>query len=813
MDWRYAVRVLGRAPAFTAVAVLTLALGIGINTVVFTLYDAVAFKPIAARAPRELVRVGGSQNGRDLDPFTWTQYLEMQVRLGSMAGVIATSGPQALAGAAQDAAPIHARFVSPNYFEVLGVAPVRGRGFLPQDNAVALVSYDFWQRRLGGDPAAVSRVLRAGSANLRIVGVAPASFAGTGMPAQIPDLWVPAAAQPEVLGAAAWLDDPGAHEFQVLGRLRFAVPASQAAAELAVMGRSWPLVEGKPARLTARPATFFQTDSGEFSTFGAVCAVLLVAVALVLLIGCINLLNLFFARHAAREREIAVRRALGAGRARLVRQLCAESLLIGVAGGALGLWCSVWACSWITSALSEFLRHISGGTLGIHLDLAPDWRVFLYTAGVSVAAGILVGVWPAMRASRADLVSGLKQSSGATARSSRGRAVLLAAQVAGSLVLLTASGLLFRGVWRSGSVDPGFDMDRLAGAMIGPAVRPSASRIAMLNEAAARIAALPEVALVAWTDRVPFLGHRFAGFEAGQGRTVRCAAALVSERYFETLGIPLLAGRAFRSEEIAQPSPVVIVSETAAARAWPGQDPIGRRIDRIDWLQDALPFHSYTVVGVVKNVRSTYLSKPDEPYLYFPKGADAPFAALLVRTNGAAGAALRPMERALAAVDPRLPARSTCLTLRQGPGEIQRMMAQAPAVVSTVLGALALLLAAVGMVGVAAQLVARRTCEIAIRVALGARPRDVVGTVLRESLRPVASGALFGALGAIGLSILLRSMIAGVETPDLTYGAGAFDPTVFAGALATLALTALAATLWPVRKALAIAPAAALRSE
>jgi hypothetical protein len=335
----------------------------------------------------------------------------------------------------------------------------------------------------------------------------------------------------------------------------------------------------------------------------------------------------------------------------------------------------------------------------------------------------------------------------------------------------------------------------------------------MLRGAAARIAALPEVASVAWTDRIPFLGHRFADFDAGRGRLIRCAASLVSERYFETLGVPLRAGRTFRPEEVAQPSPVVIVSETAAARAWPGQDPIGRRIDRIDWLGDALPFHSYTVIGVVKDVRITYLSKPDEPYLYFPKGADAQFAALLVRTNGAAETAIRPIERTLAAVDSRLPARSTCFTLRQGPGEIQRMMAQAPAVVSAVLGALALLLAAVGMFGVAAQLVARRTCEIAIRVSLGAQRRDVIRTVLQEALRPVTAGALVGALGAAGLSALLRSLIAGVETPDLTYGAGAFDPAVFVGALGTLALVALAATLWPVRKALAIAPAGALRAE
>src|SRR5579883_2675514 len=220
MDFRYAIRVLGRAPAFTAVAVLTLAMGIGINTVVFTLYNAVAYKPIAARAPRELVRVGGSQNGRDLDPFTWAQYRDLQAGLGSVSGLIATSGPQPLTGAPQDTTPLRARFVSSNYFDVLGVVPIRGRSFLPGDRTVAIVSYDFWQRRLGGDPSFLSKALRTNSANLEIVGIAPASFAGTGVPAQMPDLWIPVAAQREVLGGADWTTDSTAHEFQILGRLK-----------------------------------------------------------------------------------------------------------------------------------------------------------------------------------------------------------------------------------------------------------------------------------------------------------------------------------------------------------------------------------------------------------------------------------------------------------------------------------------------------------------------------------------------------------------------------------------------------------------
>jgi predicted permease len=541
----------------------------------------------------------------------------------------------------------------------------------------------------------------------------------------------------------------------------------------------------------------------------------MIAVGLVLLIGCVNLLNLYFARHAGRTREFAVRRALGAGRRRLVRQLCTESLLLGLAGGTLGLWCSVWVCSWINGALSDFLRRISGGALGIHLDVAPDWHVFLYTLAVSIAAGLLVGSWPALRASRVDITSGLKQAAGGAARAGRSPGLLLIAQVAGSLLLLTASGLLFRGVWRSGSVDPGFDMSRLAGAAIRPSgIAPTEEvRLKILRQAAARIAGLPQVVSVAWTDRIPYLGHRFADFEVGRGTRIRCAASLVSEEYFETLGIPLRAGRTFRREEIERPSPVVVVSEAAAARAWPGEDPIGQRVDGVDWLGGALPFRSYTVVGVVKNVRSTYLSKPDEPYLYFPKGADAANAMLLVRTHGAAEGTIGPVERALAAVNTALPSESTCFTLRQGPGEIQRMMAEAPMVVSIVLGVLALLLTTVGMFGLAAELVARRTREIAVRIALGAQRQDVIATILRQALRPVAIGALLGGAGMAGVSALLNAMIASAETPDLTYGAGAFDLAVFGGALGVMTLAAIGANLWPARKAVRVAPAEALRGD
>jgi predicted permease len=630
----------------------------------------------------------------------------------------------------------------------------------------------------------------------------------------MPDVWIPAAAQNLVLSGVDWLRDDRAHEFQVLGRRNPRISLTQAAAELEVMGRGWPLADAKPAHLTAKQATFFQTDSGEFSSFSAVAGVLMVAVSMVLLIGSINLVNLFFARHAAREREYAVRRALGAGRLRLVRQLCTESLLLGLSGGALGLLISLWTCSWIGAAMTEFLQRISGGALGLHLDLAPDWRVFLYTLAISLVTGITVGLWPALRASGRDVHSGLKQTVGGSV-TGRKRNLLMGAQVAACLMLLTSAGLLFRGVWRSGSIDPGFDVAHLAGVALNTnALAPgAAARSALLRQSAERIAALPEVAATAWAFQVPFLGHMFAGFETDQGTRIRCAANLISDRYFETMGIALRAGRNFRPEEVEKPTAVVIVSDAAARRAWPGEDPIGKRVNGVKWLRGALPFETYTVVGVVKSVRSVYLSKPDEPFVYFPKLPDTGFGMLLVRTHGAPESAMHSMVSALAGVNATLPSQTTLFTLAQGPGEIQRMMARAPALVSVALGSLALLLAAVGMFGLASQLVAQRTREIAIRIAVGAGRRDVVRLVLAQSLRPVLAGAALGTAGAAGVSALLRAMVAGVEMPDLTFGAGAFDPATYAGALATLALAVLLATGLPLKRATGIAPAEALRNE
>jgi predicted permease len=575
------------------------------------------------------------------------------------------------------------------------------------------------------------------------------------------------------------------------------------------------LVDGKPTHLSARPATFFQADSGEFETFAMVCQVLMAAVALILLIGSINLVNLLFARQAAREREFAVRLALGAGRFHLVRQLCTESLLLGAFGGVAGLMLSLWVCEGIRVAITGGLQRISAGALGIFLDLTPDWHVFTYTAGISLITGILVGIWPSLRASRRDVISALKTASSGPPAGDRKRNLLIGAQVAACLILLAGAGLLFRGVGRSSKVDPGFEIAHLALVDINTSsVAPSAElRGVLLRHVADRIQSLPQVASVAWADRPPFLGHGSFDVRDGHGALVNCLFNLVSDRYFETLGIPLVEGRNFTPAEVESGAPVMLISDVAARRLWPGEDPLGRGIPRHEWLKNMLPRESYTVIGVVKGVRSTYLSKPDQAFLYYPKPLNTPWGGLMVRTRVLPDVASRSILAAIGAVNSSLPALSMVIAEDQAPVQIQRLMAEGPAVVALLLGILALSLASLGIFGLVSQLVTQRTREIAIRVSLGAQTRDVVRMVMRQTLRPVIPGAIVGLAGAFAISMLLAKMVVMADMPDLTYGAGAFDPVTFAGVLAILTLVSLIAGFGPVRRATRIAPAAALRNE
>jgi predicted permease len=791
---------------------------------VFTLYSSVAFHQLPVHAPEEMVRLRWQSLGLPSDQFSWSEYERLSTITRSFGTMIASTTPQTMVCQLPDSVPAsgeaaRVRFVSPNYFEALGIIPEIGRPFRAGERTVAVVSHDFWSRKLHADREIYGKTILLQAVALDIVGVAPDKFLGTGAPPQVPDVWVPASTQVLISPEVDWMHENRAREWQVLARRQAGVTARQYAAELAVLSSAWPAEEGKPVRLSAVAATFFQTDSGAFEVFVQVSLVLMAAVGLVLLIGCINLTNLTAARNSGRAHEIALRLALGASRRRLVRQFCAESLVLGVLGGAAGLFLSDWTCQWLGTKALELVQNLAQGALAVSIDFSPDWRVFAWTAALSVITGIAVGIVPALRASTSDISAALKQVTagvlgGISLR--RNRNLLLAAQVASCLALLTAAGLLFRGAVRAAQVRPGFDFRHLAVMGIDPRgiAASSSARLALERQTLARLEALPEVASVAWADRMPFLGTGSAPFHNEQGVMLGCIFNGVSDSYFATLGIPVVAGRTFTREDLEQQPPIAVVSEATASRLWPGQNALGHRIALPNSGLRGLAGHdSFTVIGVAKTVRSTFLSKDDEGYVYLPRRLGDSATLLLVRTSGTPERSFPSLAAALAQVNSNLPARSYLTSLEQGPIRIQELMAQAPAVAAAVLGALALILACLGVYGVVSHLVSQRTQEIGIRRAIGASPWDILAVVGSQTLRPVGWGATVGLLAAFGVSGLFRASIVRPDVPDLTYGAGAFDPLTFLGALAVLGFAVVAGALVPMRRAIAVDPAVALRNE
>jgi predicted permease len=815
-DLRYVARQLRRAPLFVFVASLTIGLGVAVNAAAFTFYDAIVLKPLPVAEPERMIRVVRDQNtfGSELVPFAAYDVLRAHAR--SIQSIVTTTAPQSFVAVlpgrtADDSHIVSARFVSVDFFHALGVVPSRGRSFDAADDHAVVLGHDFWTGVLESDPGIVGRRIRIGDAELTVVGVAPRNFAGTGMPAAAPDLWLPASALPTLVPNADWRHDDRAH-WQVLGRLVPGATLEQARSELSSLSRAIPDSAGKPLSLTAKRATFFQTDAGEFEVFQQVSAAFLVALTLILAIAAVNLVNLFAARHAAREREVSVRLAIGAKPSRIARQLASESVLIALVGGAFGLVLSHSVASWIRSWIVATLASVTGGIAGVFLDLAVDWRVALYAAALSVAIGLAVGVWPALQASRADVNVILRQGTTTAGVETWGRRnALLALQVASSLVLLTAAGMLLGGMRLAQQIDPGFDANHMLVVDVDDQA-PIALRAVRRAEITRRLLALPSVRAVAWTRRVPFGGTHLRRVTTATG-SVTMSVDDVSEGYFGALGLSIVRGRGFTAREVETDAPVMVVGESMARLRWPGGDAVGRSVPPNDAAAGPDTTKSYTVIGVVRDIRSQFLSRANGPSVYFPYGFAKPYGGFLVRTRGAPGSAINAVRAEIAGVDPLLAGRTHVLTMQDGPMALQRLMAQTPALIALVLALAGLALSSVGVYGLIAQIVTRRTREIGIHIAIGARPPQVVALVVRKTLRPVAWGAAIGGLGAVALSLFLRTLIATPDVPDLTFGAGAFNPVVFLAVLGALMLVVVAACYLPARRAARLDPVTALRVE
>jgi putative ABC transport system permease protein len=812
-DLRYAVRLLRRNPLFALTAVLSLAVGIGANTTIFTIANALLFRaPAGVTEPDRLVDIGRSQNRQGFDTNSYPNYLDIRKRNTVFSGVYAYRiEPQPMSlGGPDGAERVFGLLATNNYFDVLGARPRAGRLFRTDDseepgaNPIAVLSHRLWMRRFNGDPAIVGRTIVLNGHPFIVVGVAGDGFQGTSVLS--PDLFVPMnmleAAMPRTSGGS--LLTSRASVWLVMGaRLKPGLSIRQAQAELEVLGamleREFPSDNrGKGLRVLA-PSPI----PGQSGPVGGFMALLMGIVALVLVIACANVAGVLIARATARRREIAVRLAIGAGRARLISQLLTETTMLFALGGAAGLVLARVMTTLLVSLLP---------TLPFPLDvsLALDARVIAFTVALSLAAAVLSGLVPALQASKTNVLPALKDEGPAGSGRPRARNVFVVAQVALSLLLVVAAGLLVRALSHAASLDPGFDPRgvELASVDFSLGGYTEATGRAFARDLIGRVRQLPGVQSATLSRMLP-LGYSRMGLG---GVTIPGAPPppggrwspevewnIVEPGYFATLRTPLLRGRDFDDRDRERAQDAVIVNETAARMFWPGLEALGRAIVQET---ERGQFRTLTVVGVARDAKSRSLSDPPAPYLYVPLQQQySPRITIVARTADGRRIAGE-LRKLLASMDPNLPiVASQTLDDYTAIGLVPQRVA---ASVAGSLGLVGLLLASMGIYGVTAYMVARRTREIGIRVALGAQRGDVVRMVLRQGMTLAGVGVLIGLMLAAGASQLLATLLFGVPP---------IDPVTFIGSTLLFVAIGLAACLVPARRAIRINAMEALRYE
>jgi predicted permease len=817
-DVRYALRTLRKSPAFTAAAILSLALGIGANAAIFTFINALLLRPLPVRDPAALVDISAERKGgRGLISFP--MYRDIADRQQVLTGVVATAGETSIrvtvpaaAGPPREIDNARISFASGNYFSVLGVAPAAGRVFTPDDDqnpdsastagSVIVLSDSFWDRQFGRDPAIVGRPLLIGRARAEVIGVAPRGFAGEVI-GNAADGWMP---------LTNWssrddLENRRGTFTAFFGRLEPGVSLPEARASLTVLFQQLLKAEGLQDRPEDSAIALESAAAGlDFSmrrTYLKPLFIVMGMVALVLLIACANIANLLLARAASRTGEISVRLALGCSRARLVRQLLTESALLSLAGAAAGLAISRWA----TDSLA---RMIIGGPVGLKLSLAPDIRVFAFLAALSIATAVMFGLAPALRSTRVDLapaLKGLRRGSGQASRQRAGR-LLVVGQVAMSLLLLVGAGLLMRSFRNLHAQDFGFAPEHvvifsLAGA---PASRAPAAMAAVEKAVRDRVLAIPGVQSASISGTLMFspsdIGSPFTipGRPSPADQPFSARYNSVSPGYFETVGMRLVAGRSIEERDDVVGAPAVtVVNESMARRFFP-EGAVGRTIALTG---PAWKDRPVTIVGVVHDAKYNNLREDAKPLFFLPYAQlTRSLRALEVRTERPVSEIAGPVRAALASVAKDVMIRGIIPLTEQ----VDQSLAgeQLLLRLCVVFGGLALLLACVGLYGVIAYSVAQRTPEIGLRVALGATPFSVMRGVLRDTLVLVAAGIAIGIPAALFAGRLLVSFL---------YGLTPRDPGTLALATATLVVAATAAAALPARRASRVDPNVALRYE
>jgi predicted permease len=804
-DVRYALRVLARKPSFAAAAILTLALGIGANTAVFSLINTVLLRPLPVDHPERVFDVNPVRKNSIFSNFSYPLYVDVRDQNQVLDGFAAYRfAPMSLSRGGGNER-IWGYLVSGNYFDVLGVRASRGRTFTPEEdrapgkNPVAIVSYGSWQRRFGGDPGLVGREIRLNGHTFTVVGIAPEKFTGTVL-LFTPEVWVPLTMARQIEPGSNWLEERSSGVLFTFGRLRpdATRPAAAEAlsALLAGFARAYAYQEGNRVELTP-PGLVLPVLRDQTLNFAWA---LMATMGLVLLIACTNLANLLLARAAGRRKEIAVRLSLGATRRRLVLQLLTESVLLALAGGAAGWLLARWIVELVTSLKPPL-------DFALTIQLALDWRVLLFTMGMSLATGVLFGLAPALQVTLPDLVPALKDGSFSGSGSSRLRNGLVVAQIAPSLALLVGAGLMVRTLQQVKTVGPGFEVEHIVTASVDLQLQgyDQTRGIEFYKQLVARLESTPGIESASLVNYLPLNLDRNSvsiyiegapSPRPGDAPDVQSNA--VWPRYFATMGIPILAGRDFTAADSKTESRVAVVNETFARRFWPGQNALGKRLRR------GSPQGAWwEIVGVVKDGKYWSLQEDAQPFIHFPLLRDySGSAALLARTTGDPESAIRAIHEEIRQLDPGLPLYDA-KTMREHL-RLSLFPLRAGAWVAGSFALLAAILSALGIYGVMAYAVSQRTREFGIRMALGARPGDVTSLVVKQGMKLAAIGLALGWIGALALSRLLSRVLAAARTTDWE---------TFAAVTLLLSAAVWLACWFPARRATRVDPLESLRYE
>lgn len=816
-DLLYGLRMLRKNPGFTIVAALTLALGIGANTAIFSMVDALVLRPLPVPDAQQLVVLAFQQgNGGVNNQFSIPAYHDIASQTSDVfSDVIGYQFGMDGVSFHGKAERLMTNFVSGNFFSALGIKPLLGRFIVPGEgetvgaDPVIVLSYSYWHKRFNSDPSIVGQKVLVDGKPLTVIGVTQKEFHGV-YPLVEAQAYLPIGMKVLEGEPADFLHNRGVHETALLARVRSGRSLEQARASLAVVARR--IAQQNPEkekdlRLMAFLEPRARPNPDPDNTMMLISGLFLGLAVMLLLLACLNVANILLVRATIREGEMAIRSALGAARGRLIRQLLTESVLLAILGGVLGVVLGRWA-SYLTSHLD---LHTD---LPVRMDFGFDWLVFAYALGAALLTGIVVGIMPAFRASRTDVNTILHQAGrGMVGGAHKVRSALVVAQVAGSLTLLIVAGLFLRSLKAAQHTDLGFDPTHVAVASMDPGEigYSEAQGLQFYDSLLTRVRALPGVQSATTTSSIPLSYYNSAESLTIEGYVPapnqprpHAMYNTTSPGYFETLQIPFVSGRDFRDAEKVDSPFVAIVNEAMVRQFWPNQDPMGRR-----FAIASDPKHSLQIVGVVRDSRVQGVTGPMIANFYLPLkqhysgGGMGSLQTLLVRVNGDPGGIIPEIESTVRGLSPDLPVFDAQPMLRAIDTLNGLLMFEVGAMLAGSLGALGLVLSVVGVYGVLSYSASQRTKEIGIRMALGAQPVSILSMVLRQG----------GVLIAIGLTIGLGGALAASKVVGSFLSVSPRDPLTYISVTAVLTIVALAACYLPARRSMRIDPMRALRHE